>query len=286
MFINTLERLSEELGLMEAPVKFKSIYDDLVFDGAFHIVYGPQQSGKSHFVLKLVLGILDEQGSDSPDIWYFDADMIGRVYDKFKDELQGNKKFHYRQIHSEDFLTTLRNRAIGGKPEAGEVKPILILDSLKDFMCGLNMDSNSEMNKWWDIMKDIQQRCSAIIIIHHATDRIGVNGAVTTKIQGNATALTATAHVIFAVKDSVVRIVKMKAGDRIMGEVVSKPGSNNNYIDYTKYNGMTKNQMFSRIGYYSRKSTRDVVDSDLGVLWDIEQVRTKKLVKALTAGNI
>lgn len=251
-----------------------TIYDDLLFDGAFHIVFGEQQTGKTYFVLDTVVKMLDELGEDAPEVWYFDGDLVGKTIKFFSDKLNANPLFQYREVDRPDFLEKLVNGLEDAKFIPDTIKPVVIFDSLKDFTNGKSIDLNNELMDWWGIMKRLRPFCSAIIIIHHSTVKSGERG-IYTKIQGNENALTQTAHMIFEVTDAGVTVFKSKCGELQKGDVVLE--RSDQPLPYYKYYGKSKNQMFTALGYFRDDAIKERIVSDENSLWKVVK-RGRKLV--------
>lgn len=279
-----MKEVCDELGVTEStPRTFDTIHDDLLFDGALHLVFGEQQTGKTYFVLKVITDMLKELGNDAPEVWYFDGDLVGVTMKVFSNYLKNNDRFHYREVNDSEFLTKMCNRVAKYKntdeDDSNLLKPVLIFDSLKDFMCGGSVDSNGDVMKWWDYMKILRDRCSAIIIICHSRVGYTSDGTTFTKMQGNEAALTQTPHMIFEVTHYGVSVYKSKCGDHKKGDIVLK--RDDMILPFNKYFGRTKNEMFTALGYYKDEAIKKKILEAENSIWKIEKEGRKLIVTAV-----
>jgi hypothetical protein len=278
--------LSNELGLTQEPDSMKDLYNGVIYEGAYHLIYGEQGSGKTHWILSVIFDMFAELGKNARPVWFYDADKAGKVIKKYGDKLDvfREKKFFYRTNTPTNFFEKLARKADEcaiNSPLSAMEKPIIILDSLKNFMGELDYDKNCDVNKWWGLASSVMKCCSALIILHHVTDFYNpVTKQIDSKPQGNKNAILQSTHIAFSVINRRVTIVRNKCdSDMEIGDCVYEPDSL--VLNYKRFNGSTKRVMFNSLGYYRNAAIKDRIQKDEGRLWSIQQIGSRNVINAM-----
>jgi len=139
------------------------------YDGGLHLVHGLSKSGKTHFVLEIM-----NQATTHQVIWLDGDNNDTSMPGKFKNIV------HIPPLEPNAWL----NRLIASKVSL--VKWVVILDSLKDFTNGENLDSNEGSNNIMQHIKQLDRLGATVIIVAHSTPGGTTDKPLPPKLKGNS----------------------------------------------------------------------------------------------------
>ena len=270
-----MEKITKETGALDTAPEFRAINNSkTIFDNAIHLIYGERNSGKSYFVFNTLLAFLEESDEvDKKDVLYFDGDGTGATFSLFKNRIKNNKdRFYYRYIMGYNELPKLLVKT-------NITNAIIVLDSVKDFFLGLNMDSNQEVIKFYNVIKKLLKLNNTIILIAHATKLRGTKGeTLKIKIQGNENAFESSAHFIYQARaDKTITVTKSRSNELTENKIIQDKTT----PSYQSLDGLRLEEVKQKLGVYNDPDIKEQFYKDENILWETERIGRKKIFKAI-----
>ncbi len=183
--------LSELLDQLSDP-KLLSVPKDLrpidgvkfFYRGGMHVIHGLSKAGKTYFALETL-----NNAKDMQVIW-LDGDL---------NDIELSKKFsnikHLAPLNPDTYLDKFLNVAIDYS------NVIFIIDSLKDFKNGQELDTNNGMDTIIKRLKQLTKLGATVIVVHHSTKKRGIQGKPDEiKIKGNEEAIYSNSDITYLYK--------------------------------------------------------------------------------------
>lgn len=183
-FNELIEQLSD-VSLLSVPKDLQPIESTkFFFHGGLHVIHGLSKAGKTYFTLEMLNGVKNMQ------VIWIDGDANDlALTTKFK-----NIK-HLAPLSPDTYLDKFLNVKIDYS------KVIFVIDSLKDFKNGEELDSNNGMDTIIKRFKQLSKMGATVIVIHHSTLKRGVKDKPNEiKIKGNEEAIYSNSDITYLYK--------------------------------------------------------------------------------------
>lgn len=151
------------------------------YDGGLHLVHGLSKAGKTYFVLEALNGVTSHK------VLWLDGDNNDDSMKKAFTNI-----VHIPPLEPNAWLNRIIERKIDLKG------CIIVLDSLKDYTNGENLDTNEGANNIMQHIKQLDRLGATVVIIAHSTPQLDKGGdKVKPKLKGNSEYLYANIDVTY-----------------------------------------------------------------------------------------